>query len=76
MRQGIEKPLPGKVALVAGVTRGAAVRAEVRRRELLAASEKYTDELEGEVGAPTARQRARAAGLVRRVVARSRHMAG
>jgi post-segregation antitoxin (ccd killing protein) len=53
-----------------------AVRAEVRRRDLVAASEKYTAELAAEVGAPTARQRARAAGVAGRIAARSRRKAG
>jgi len=53
-----------------------AVRAEVRRRDLVAASEKYTAELAAEVGGPTARQRARGADLARRVVARSARKAG
>jgi post-segregation antitoxin (ccd killing protein) len=48
-----------------------AVRAEMRRRELMAASAKYTDELRGQVGAPTAAQRARAADVARRIVGRS-----
>ncbi len=34
-----------------------AVRAEVRRRELLAATDNYLSELTKEVGRPTARQR-------------------
>ena len=53
-----------------------AVRAEVRRRELLAASEKYTAELRQQVGAPTAAQRARAADVATRVVGRSQRKAG
>jgi post-segregation antitoxin (ccd killing protein) len=53
-----------------------AVRAEVRRRALLAASDKYTAELRDQVGAPTASQRARAADVARRVVARSHRKAG
>ena len=53
-----------------------AVRAEVRRRELLAASETYTSELAVQVGAPSTRQRAHAADLARRVVARSQRKAG
>jgi hypothetical protein len=53
-----------------------AVRAEVRRRELVAASEKYTAELRGQVGPPTASQRARASDLARRVAARSHRKAG
>jgi post-segregation antitoxin (ccd killing protein) len=53
-----------------------AVRAEVRRRELVAASEKYTAELADQVGEPTARQQARAADAARRIVARSHRKAG
>lgn len=53
-----------------------AVRAEVRRRELVTASEKYTADLRKQVGAPTAAQRARAADVARRVVARSHRKAG
>jgi post-segregation antitoxin (ccd killing protein) len=53
-----------------------AIRAEVRRRELLAAGDRYIQELEDEVGPPTARQRARAADLVRRIRARSTRKAG
>jgi len=47
-----------------------AVRAEVRRRELVAASHRYTAALASEVGRPAARLRARAEALVRRIVAR------
>ena len=53
-----------------------AVRAEVRRRELIAASEKYTAELRNQVGAPTPAQRARAADVARRIVGRSHRKAG
>lgn len=53
-----------------------AVRAEVRRRELVAASEKHTKKLQRQVGAPTASQRARASDLARRVVGRSHRKAG
>jgi post-segregation antitoxin (ccd killing protein) len=53
-----------------------AVRAEMRRRELLAASEAYIAELAAQVGAPSARERARAADLARRVAARSQRKAG
>jgi post-segregation antitoxin (ccd killing protein) len=53
-----------------------AVRAEVRRRELTAASERYTAELAAQVGVPTARQRARATDLARRIVARPHRKAG
>ena len=53
-----------------------AVRAEVRRRELLAASETYIAELAAQIGTPSARERARAADLARRAVARSHRKAG
>jgi len=47
-----------------------AVRAEVQRRELLAASQKYTKELSREVGSPTPKQQGRASALARRIVGR------
>jgi hypothetical protein len=47
-----------------------AVRAEVRRRELLRETDRYIVDLIAEVGKPSARQRARAAAIVQRVVAR------
>jgi hypothetical protein len=53
-----------------------AVRNEVRRRELEAASSKYTAELAAEVGQPSPRQRARAAGVARRIAGRSQRKAG
>jgi hypothetical protein len=53
-----------------------AVRAEARRRDLLSASEKYTAELATEVGKPTARQRARASEVARRISGRSQRKAG
>lgn len=46
----------------------AAVRDEVRRRELLRETERYLAELAGEVGEPTARHRARASALAQRLV--------
>jgi hypothetical protein len=49
-----------------------AVRAEVRRRQLVAASRKYTVELAREVGRPTAGERGRAVALARR--ARTRRL--
>jgi hypothetical protein len=52
-----------------------AVRAEVRRRELLAASEKYIADLTAEVGKPSAQQRARAAAVSRRIAIRSQRKA-
>ena len=53
-----------------------AVRAEVRRRELLAAGEQYTADLAAQVGRPSAQQRARAAAVSKRIVARSHRKAG
>lgn len=53
-----------------------AVRAEVRRLELLAASAKYTAELRHQVGVPSAAQRARAAGIAKRVASRPHRKAG
>ena len=53
-----------------------AVRAEVQRRELVAESERYTAELQDQIGAPTAPQRARAADVVRRLVGRAARKAG
>lgn len=49
-----------------------AVRAEVRRRELLAEGDKYVAELVTEVGEPSARQRQRAGGIARQIVAQRR----
>jgi hypothetical protein len=53
-----------------------AVRAEMRRRELLRESEKYVAELAAEVGEPSARERARARAIVRGIRQRSRRQAG
>jgi hypothetical protein len=53
-----------------------AVRSEVRRRELEAASRKYTAELAAEVGQPSVRQRSRAAGVARRIAGRLQRKAG
>ena len=53
-----------------------AVRTEIRSRELLAASQKYTADLTAETGMPLARQRARAAAAVRRIAARFEGQAG
>lgn len=53
-----------------------AVRAEVRRRQLLAEGEKYIAELTAEVGKPTPRQRAAAAAVVKKLTARPRRKAG
>jgi len=53
-----------------------AVRAEARRRELLAQTDKYLEELSSEVGTPTARQRARARAIAAQVVSRRPRKAG
>lgn len=52
-----------------------AVRVEVRRRELLAAGERYIADLAAQVGPPSAQQRARAAAVAKRIVARSHRKA-
>jgi post-segregation antitoxin (ccd killing protein) len=53
-----------------------AVRAEVRRQELLAEGDKYVSDLIAQVGKPTARQRAHANALAKKIVARPRRKAG
>ncbi len=53
-----------------------AIRAEVKRRKLMAATDRYFAELEAEVGKPTARQRARAAAFVARIRTRGQRRAG
>jgi hypothetical protein len=52
-----------------------AVRAEVRRREILRETDRYVAELAAQVGRPDARQRARAKAIVERVVVRRRRKA-
>jgi hypothetical protein len=47
-----------------------AVRAEVRRRELIREADRYVGDLTSEVGEPSTRQRARAAAIAQRVVER------
>lgn len=47
-----------------------AVRAEVWRRELLAASQTYTAMLSREVGSPAPKQKARASALAKRISGR------
>lgn len=47
-----------------------AVRAEVRRRKLQAASRRYTAELAAQVGQPTPRERDRAVALAERIAGR------
>lgn len=53
-----------------------AVRAEVRRRELMREADRYLAELEAEVGAPSPRQRARATAVVSRILGRGSRKAG
>lgn len=53
-----------------------AVRAEVRRQDLLAETDKYLGELAADVGTPTARQRTRARALAERIAARRGRKAG
>jgi post-segregation antitoxin (ccd killing protein) len=47
-----------------------AVRAELRRLDLLAETDRYVADLIAEVGPPTAAQRKRAAAIARRLAAR------
>ena len=53
-----------------------AVRAEVRRLDLLAETDRYVKKLMAEVGPPTARDRARAASVARRLERRPTRKAG
>ena len=53
-----------------------AVRAEVRRLELLAEGDKYLAELVAQVGKPTARQLARARAVAQQIVGRTRRKVG
>ena len=53
-----------------------AVRAEVRRLELLAEADKYLAGLVAQVGKPTARQRARARAVAQQIVGRTRREVG
>lgn len=53
-----------------------AVRAELRRLELLHETDRYVADLVAEVGPPAAAQRARAAAVARRVVRRPTRRAG
>jgi post-segregation antitoxin (ccd killing protein) len=47
-----------------------AVRAEVRRQDLLVETDTYLAELIAEVGEPSAQERARAAAIARRIASR------
>ena len=53
-----------------------AVRAEVRRLELLAEADTYLADLVARVGKPTARQRARARAVTQQIVGRTRRKVG
>jgi hypothetical protein len=53
-----------------------AVRAEVRRLDLLKENSRYLVELEKEVGKPTAAELARAKSVVERISKRTRRKAG
>jgi len=54
----------------------AAVRAEVRRLNLLAEGDRYLADLVAQVGKPTARQRARARLLARQIAGRGNRQVG
>jgi post-segregation antitoxin (ccd killing protein) len=58
-------------ALPASELLQAAVRAELRRRDLLAATDEYLAELAAEVKRPTAAERARAEGIAREIADRA-----
>jgi hypothetical protein len=53
-----------------------AVRAEIRRLDLLAETDRYLRDLVAEVGAPAAGQRARATAVARRLARRPTRRAG
>lgn len=53
-----------------------AVRAELRRMELLAETERYVADLVAEVGPPTAAQRTRATAIARRLARRPTRQVG
>jgi hypothetical protein len=53
-----------------------AVRTEMRRRKLQAASRRYTAELAAQVGQPTPRERARASAVAQRIAGRVNRKAG
>jgi hypothetical protein len=53
-----------------------AVRAELRRLELLSATDRYVADLVAEVGPPPAAQRTRAAAVARRLARRPARQAG
>jgi hypothetical protein len=53
-----------------------AVRAEVRRRELVREADRYVVDLTAEVGQPSPRQRAHASDIAQRIVQRRPRKAG
>jgi len=53
-----------------------AVRTEMRRRKLRAASRRYTAELAAQVGQPTPRERAHAVAVAQRIAGRTDRKAG
>jgi post-segregation antitoxin (ccd killing protein) len=53
-----------------------AVRAEVRRRDLLSETDRFTASLIAEVGAPNAAERSRAKSLAQRIAKRTTRKAG
>jgi len=53
-----------------------AVRTEVRRRKLQAASRRYTAELAAQVGQPAPRERAHAVAMAQRIAGREDRKAG
>jgi len=53
-----------------------AVRAELRRQELLAETDRYVSDLVAEVGPPAAAQSTRAAAVARRIARRPTRQAG
>jgi hypothetical protein len=53
-----------------------AVRAELRRQDLLAESDRYLTELVAQVGQPTTGERARAKAVAGRIAGRGRRKAG
>ena len=53
-----------------------AVRAEVRRRDLLSETDRFTSALIAAVGEPDARERSRAKAIARRIARRTARKAG
>ena len=53
-----------------------AVRAEVRRRDLLAETDRFTSALVAEVGEPNAGERSRAKAIAQRIARRTARKAG